>query len=210
MIELFFDTETTGLPQDWGADYKDDGHPDLVQLGAILASKDSPNHPARIHQTINLILEPEPWWRMGEQAVQTHGISIERAKAVGQPGLHALGTFINMLARADQVVCHNLDFDRLILQVAIWRQGRTDGIGQEIAERQIEQLTNKKSFCTMKASTPILNLPGGRNGQPKWPRLEEVYRHFFGRDFPNAHDALSDVKATAAVYYRLKFMEGSK
>jgi DNA polymerase-3 subunit epsilon len=40
--------------------------------------------------------------------------------------------------------------------------------------------------------------------KPKSPKLEEVYRHLHnGADFAGAHNALNDVRATIAVYYKV-------
>ena len=37
----------------------------------------------------------------------------------------------------------------------------------------------------------------------KRPSLTETYRHFFGRDFDGAHDAMADVRACRDVYFAL-------
>jgi len=60
----------------------------------------------------------------------------------------------------------------------------------------------RKSFCTMKEMTPICKIPG-RYDEFKWPRLTEAYRHAFGGEFGNAHDALADVRACKEIYFWL-------
>ena len=37
-----------------------------------------------------------------------------------------------------------------------------------------------------------------------WPRLEELYRKLFGRNFAGAHDAMSDIQATKECFFELK------
>ena len=36
------------------------------------------------------------------------------------------------------------------------------------------------------------------------PRLEELYRKLFGRNFAGAHDAMSDIQATKECFFELK------
>ena len=55
----------------------------------------------------------------------------------------------------------------------------------------------------MLSSMNIVKAKPKRNGQWKWPKLEECVRHFFGETLVGAHDALTDVRATARVFYHL-------
>ena len=41
------------------------------------------------------------------------------------------------------------------------------------------------------------------NGQYKWPKLTELHEFLFGESFTGAHDALTDVKATARCFWEL-------
>jgi len=50
----------------------------------------------------------------------------------------------------------------------------------------------------MQLMTPICKLPSQRQTF-KWPKLQEAYNFCFKEDFKGAHDALSDVRATARV-----------
>ena len=61
----------------------------------------------------------------------------------------------------------------------------------------------KTIICTMLASMNIVKAIPKRNGQWKWPKLEECMNHFFNETIEGAHDALVDVRATARVYYHL-------
>ncbi|MGB0979464.1 MAG: DNA polymerase III subunit alpha, partial [Croceimicrobium sp.] len=44
-------------------------------------------------------------------------------------------------------------------------------------------------------------LPGGRGGQFKMPKLEELYEKLFGHKFAEAHNAAADVEATARSFF---------
>lgn len=41
----------------------------------------------------------------------------------------------------------------------------------------------------------------------KTPNLGEAYRHFFGRDFDGAHNALADVSACRDIYFAMQDMK---
>jgi DNA polymerase III epsilon subunit-like protein len=54
----------------------------------------------------------------------------------------------------------------------------------------------------MEASTALCQLPG-RYGY-KWPKLDELHRHLFGRGMGAAHNALVDVEACARCFFELQ------
>lgn len=193
---LFFDTETTGFVQDrLPVDHPD--QPYIVQLAAELTEDDG--EPVA---GFSFIIDPG----IGEitipaKASDVHGITDERAVALGVSSEFALGAFTHLYQRADLVVAHNIKFDRAVIETAISRH-----------YRKIMPL-RKPLFCTMEAATPIVNLPptermiaAGFN-KPKPPKLEECIRHFFDENLEGAHDALIDVRACSRVYFHLKSLE---
>jgi DNA polymerase-3 subunit epsilon len=193
---LFFDTETTGFVQDrLPIDHPD--QPYIVQLAAELTEDDG--EPVAgfsfiIDPGIGAITIPT-------KASDVHGITDERAVALGVSAEFALGAFTHLYQRADLVVAHNIKFDRAVIETAISRH-----------YRKIMPL-RKALFCTMDAATPIVNLPptermiaAGFN-KPKPPKLEECIRHFFDESLEGAHDALIDVRACSRVYFHLKSLE---
>ena len=74
-----------------------------------------------------------------------------------------------------------------------WRGA--EGIGIREAAKQIVNLPPTRKM-----------LDWGFNG-PKPPKLEECMKHFFGEEFPGAHDAMVDTRACARVYWRLQQKE---
>lgn len=190
---LFFDTETTGFVQDrLPVDHPD--QPYVVQLAAELTEDDG--EPVA---GFSFIIDPG----IGEITIPTkasdvHGITDERAVALGVSAEFALGAFTHLYQRANLVVAHNIKFDRAVIEIAISRH-----------YRKIMPL-RKPLFCTMDAATPIVNLPptermlaAGFN-KPKPPKLDECIRHFFDESLEGAHDALVDVRACSRVYFHLK------
>jgi hypothetical protein len=57
---------------------------------------------------------------------------------------------------------------------------------------------NVKSFCTMKETIDILNLP-----RKKRPKLSELYYFLFNKHFDNAHDAMADIESTKDCFIEL-------
>jgi DNA polymerase-3 subunit epsilon len=196
-VILFFDTETTGFFQDrLPVDHPD--QPYIVQLAAELC--DDSGEPVA---GFSFIIDPG----IGEgidipaQASNVHGITNEKAVAMGVSAEFALSAFTHLYQRADTVCAHNIKFDRGVTEVAIARH-----YGRVMPLR-------KPLFCTMEAATPIMNLPptermraAGFN-KPKPPKLEECIRHFFNEDLDGAHDAMIDVAACRRVYFHLKTLE---
>jgi len=185
MSPLFFDTETTGLP-DFKKPASDPSHPHIVQLGAILY--DDARH---VVSEINLLVRPEGW-TIPAEASAVHGITQEAADKYGLPLASVMLLFLDLCARADLIVAHNHSFDEKMIRRE-WHH-----LGNEAVAETFRKIP---SFCTMKATTDICKLPG-KYGY-KWPKMQEAYRHFFGKDFEGAHDAMADVRACAAVYWAI-------
>lgn len=195
---LFFDTETTGLP-DFKARSADPDQPHIVQL-ALIACDDDGAETA----VTSVIVRPDGW-TISPELTAIHGISHERAMDEGVPEHEATTMFVMWQAQAALRVAHNESFDRRIMRIAMTRSG---------LERDfIEHIEARASFDTCGAAKPIINLPPtekmmaiGMN-RPKPPRLEECIRHFFDEELPGAHDALIDTRACARIYYHLQTLK---
>lgn len=198
-LELFFDTETSGLPNFKAPNTASD-QPWIVQLAAVLASKN------KIHMSMNLILRSTDL-PMTPGAQNVHGISKETADAIGfEPG-YAFNLFYSMADRADRFVCHNFKFDMRLISILTHRCSEISN-GQ--SRDMYQELKAKPYICTM-ADRKVVNFckapfPSGRGGY-KWPKLEELHQKLFNIPMSAkyaAHDALEDVKATRDCYYELK------
>jgi DNA polymerase III epsilon subunit-like protein len=178
MRVLFFDTETTDLP-----DYKAPPgrhQPHIVQLAAVLVDRGD-------EQSLVTLIQPDGW-RIHPEAQATHGITLARAQAEGIPIAEAIAGFDGLLSQADLAVAHNVKFDRLLVDSEYVRLGR--------------EARWPQTFCTMLASTDVVRLRGHWGGY-RWPTLGETHRHFFGQPPVNAHDAMADVRACMAVFKEL-------
>lgn len=178
MAVLVFDTETTGFPP----------AARLVQLAALLY-----DHEGNELDGYDTLIKPDGW-EVPLEAAAIHGFTTEICHAQGIPLLQAMERFIPMLDRAVLLVAHNWDFDARILSPEIAR-----------THQRLLQNPPAKAVCTMKLSTNICRLPHQRRGSGyKWPTLKEAYAFFFSKQIQNAHDARSDARACAEIFFELR------
>lgn len=191
---LFMDTETTGLP-DFKAPSESEHQPHLVQVAALLTT-----NTGKVVSSIDLTVAADGW-EIPAETSEIHGITTERSREVGVPESVAVQTFLALWRRASKRVAHNEQFDARIMRIALLRHTT-----QEIAD----EFKAGAAECTARLATPILNLPPSDKMKakgmnfPKTPNLAEAYRHFTGNDIVDAHTALADVRACAAVYWAIK------
>jgi DNA polymerase III epsilon subunit-like protein len=190
-MKLFFDTETTGKA-DMRAPYDAAHQPFIVQLGALLTDDDGTER-----GTLDVIIEPEVY-EIPREASDIHGITTEIAARSGVPIANALSLFAKMLAPCDEIVAHNIEFDRLVILAAMSRLRPK----HSAIEFPIKRMLETKSICTMLATTDICKIPGNY-GKYKWPKLIEAHQHLFGEGFDGAHDAMADVRACKRIYFEI-------
>ena len=179
---LFFDTETTGIPDrsaKWDTDFAD--YPHVVQMAWI--------HGCKVE---NHIIRPDGW-EIPDDTVAVHGITTEYALEHGEPFAAVVDMFIQDCHDAGLICGHNIHFDTSIVKANILRE-----LGREYYDaNDVENALYKgKRIDTMR---PTMKWVDARmaNGRLKFPNLSELYsRCFPGETFP-AHDALADVKAVA-------------
>jgi DNA polymerase III epsilon subunit-like protein len=178
---LFFDTETTGkADMKIAPDAK--GQPRIVELAAVLTDKVGTELAA-----LNLVIKPSDF-EIPIEAALIHGITTETARKSGVPLFHALIVLASLAKNAETYCGHNVEFDLFMLK------------GECL--RMLVELPNRTSFCTMKKSTDIVQLPGPYGF--KYPRLQEAYKFAFGKEFDSAHSAMADVQACKELYLWLQ------
>ena len=190
-MPLFFDTETTGFPQD-KLPLDDPAQPHIVQIAGILDDEKG-NTKASINIIIDADCGPVP-----ERAYNIHKISEAIYKEFGVSYMVALASFISLVKCTDVIVAHNIAFDLKILKTAYARIDKLESFTSKVQ--------SKPQFCTMLATTDVVKIPSSRGkGGYKWPRLDEAYRVLVNPSgFAGAHDAFEDVKACREVFYSLK------
>ena len=191
---LFFDTETTGLPNDWDAPLSDTNNwPRLVQLAWSMVSKTG--------QTIkekSVIIRPEGF-KIPDGMI--HGISNSEAIAKGQAIMPTVLEFINDVKASSVIVAHNFSFDHSIVGCEIIRLRLEDGT--DFLNRKFDW------YCTMKDQRVknFCRLPPFKYGSYKQPKLSELYSCVIGGTFDFQHNALNDMQATKESFFKLRQME---
>ena len=194
-MNLFFDTETSGLPL-FREPSDDPRQPHLMQLAAILADDDGTEV-----DTFSTIVKPYDGCIVHPEAFNAHGISLERAMDEGMDGKQVADRFFAMIFDAGQAIGHNVSFDIRIMRI---HAARAAGFKWDCPVPH---------FCTMRAATPILNLPptpkmvaAGFN-RAKSANLGECIEYFFEERLEGAHDALVDVRACKRVFQHLQTLK---
>ncbi len=189
---LFFDTETTGLPN-FNNELTDPSQPHIVQLACLLTDETG-----REMITFKSPIIPEGFTiDEAGRAFEVNKISNQIARDYGITMRQALAMFKMFESKATLKVAHNYRFDGFLLKAAHARQG------MEPIAPPIEK------FCTMKAITDILKLPptsamvAAGFDKPKSAKLSEAYEYCTGKQHDNAHDALADVRACKEVFFWL-------
>lgn len=184
---LIFDTETTGLPKNWNAPITDsDNWPRCIQLAWQVHDE-----LGKLVEVKNFIIKPEGF-DIPFNASKIHGISTERALKTGQELTFVLNEFNKALSQAKFVIGHNVNFDLNIVGAEFHRKG--------IASNIMEM--NKLDSCSESTAT-LCQIPGGRGGKFKLPKLQELHQFLFQEEFAEAHNASADVEATARCFLEL-------
>jgi DNA polymerase-3 subunit alpha len=184
---LIFDTETTGLPKRWDAPLSDsENWPRCIQIawqihdakGEVVAHED-------------YLIQPYDF-TIPFDSEQVHGISTALAEEQGIPLEEVLEKFHTALNQVEYVVGHNVSFDRNIMGAEYLRSGLSDVLeGKTVIDTCTEETA---SMC---------QLPGGRGGKFKLPKLSELYHFLFQESFEEAHNATADVEATSRAFLEL-------
>lgn len=203
MIGIVYDTETTGLPL-FNEPSEDPRQPHLVQLAACLVDLDS----RAVISSMDVMVEPSGW-EIPDETAAIHGITTERACAVGVKEQLAVEMFLQLWSRSGIRIAHNEQFDARIIRIALLRYADT-------LRRDPDLWKASRCACTQLLSTPILKLPptekmraAGRN-HFKSANLREAYQHFTGQELAGAHNAMVDVRARMTVYLAIKGTTGTQ
>ena len=171
----------------WRTPDEPERQPHLVQLGLLLVDL----HDWRTISSHSMLVELPDGAVMEKGAFEAHGIDEGLCRDFGIPLRVACDLFVATARQADQLVAHNLRFDRIVMQAACHRAGV-----------EVDWASDVPGYCTMEGSTPILQLPGKKGF--KGPTLAEAYAHFSGKELEGAHDAAVDAKACLAIYRALQ------
>jgi len=185
---LFFDCETTGLPDiRYFSPEVADKWPRIVQIAWARYDPKGKVEDARCH-----IIRPDGF-TIPPDSTKIHGITHARALREGRELAEVLEELLDAAnAPSTTLVAHNLDYDRHVVG------------GELVRARKPLGFLELPGICTMKGTTELCQLPrpGGGYGF-KWPTLEELHHYCFGYSYEGAHDAGRDIEACAKSFFRL-------
>ena len=158
----------------------------IVQLAWSIYTEDGGFLDEHMH-----IIRPEGY-SIPSAAAQSHGITNALAMERGEDKKSVLLRFMGSVkSHRVRFVAHDLPFTGAAVTAGL------KSIGEQF------NMDDFASFCTMLATTQLCGIPG-RFGKPRWPTLQELHQYLFDGAFEGGHDALADVKATAACFFYLK------
>jgi DNA polymerase III epsilon subunit-like protein len=194
---LFFDTETTGLPN-FKSPSSDPSQPSVLQLGAILCS--SEGNELECWETLVKIGDKP----IHPMALAAHNISADKANSEGIDKTEAFNTFYELSRKAESICCHNFNFDIRLLKIMAAQCGVDTGEAENY-DMCLSEILDLPYFCTMQSTIKFcaLPFPSGRKGN-KFPKLSELYYILFDEEFIGAHDALTDVRGTVRCFFELR------
>src|SRR5215204_3697333 len=174
---IVFDTETNGLPRK-GATYTDEGVKDVEKWPRIIQLAWAiDNESGDLIRKECKLIKPDGWTIPEKDFWINNGFATAINEMRGHPMKSVLYQFACDLRMCDIMIAHNMDFDYAVACAEMIRYGIK--VGKKLEKR-----------CTMKENT-----------YGKWPKLMELYVQTFGRTFEGAHDAGSDVQATAEIFF---------
>ena len=218
---LVFDTETTGLPDPGPAGfntywpYQESARYKKSRIVSIAWSYIPNFSQANINSNniVEYIRRPEDFTEI--PTAHIHGITYEKAVAEGITLYDILANkgLADAIKEADYIVAHNVKFDYNILQADLFRIIEDYPLVAECINhlRHIEE--ENRLICTAMIGRTICkieykgygacsvrnsyesNKKQKTNIKYKTPKLVELYKHYYGKEFDNQHNASADVWA---------------
>lgn len=133
-----------------------------------------------------------------ESSILLHGITNDIANEKGWDRKDFYKYFVEQLKAVHYIVAHNADFDVNVLKCELLRY-------TEMTVTEINALfSGIHIICTMKASVNLCKISRNSNSSEyKYPKLNELYNHLFGKGYENPHNSLFDVRATTECFLEL-------
>ena len=192
---LFFDTETSGLPNKKAINDPNQAH--IMQLGAILTNQDGDiiTKLNTLVQIGNTIVNPH--------ALAAHGITAEKANTDGIPAKQLFEEFHTLCDSAECLIAHNHNFDFRLIELTAAQIAHLYDDPDDV-DLMLSDIKELPFYCTMVQATEFCALPKKKGSGFKYPKLTELYQILFEKEFRGAHDAMADVTATMECFFELK------
>ena len=194
MLALVFDTETTGLPKKKCASKKDDANwPHIVQMSWLVCNIVT----GEIISIHDYIIKLDKHRLIPAESTNIHGITNEIMREKGVSIKKVLEAFNKDLKKSQYLVAHNLNFDKTISRIEMYRNGFPNLYRQH----------NIIEVCTMKDGAHICNIIKKNKWtklvETKLPKLIELYEKLFHETPNNLHNSLIDVFVCFRCFYKM-------
>ena len=209
MIVLVFDTETTGLTI-YDNKRNITSSPYIIQLSFVLFDTDL----LEIIHCYDKIIKIDDCVAISSESIAIHGITREKSKEFGINIVDALLCLFEYSKLATLIVGHNCSFDiNMIKQESI--RIRECNIYEDNSIWTLPHILSMPTYCTMKELKDICKIPHidsigypiGTTSRYKWPKLNELHKHFFGSIPKNLHNSLYDTLVCLRCYIQHIYMK---
>lgn len=188
-MNIFIDTETSGLitfddvrrriyPSHTKLENYDTAR--IVSICWIVSQHD------KIVEQNYFVIKPDEFI-ISNESYAIHGISQQEAERTGVQLAPVLKQFAESLAKCKSIVAHNIQFDVNVIMSECFRYNLHDIVAL---------IQSKHHICTMLKGKEFMNVK-------KYPKLSELYKHLYGEDLVNAHNALADTMYCHKCYIKM-------
>lgn len=179
---LFVDTETSGIPRDWGKPYSSQiNWPHIVQLAWVVYTRDGQEVKAENHY-----IQPSDY-DLSPASGEVHGLTLDFLREHGESRYSVMRRLHrDLLHYQPLAVAHFMQLDFHMVGVGFHRAG---------LKNPLDELP---TFCTMRATGQLV-----RYQPQRFLRLGELHQRLFHEPMGKEHDALADAYATARCFFEL-------
>lgn len=181
---LFIDAETTGLIKHPRNEYDLKDQPYLLQVSYILC-----NSKAQEVKQHNYLIKPDNF-KLSHETNQVHNRKYEKALIDGHNIKNVLIKIDSAIKESYIIIGHNINFEKLILEIEFERNGLTTNI------------KNKLQFCTM-IDYYKMKIKS-KDKMYKKPTLEELSINLLGKSLIKKQNSIENVRTIFQCFWEMK------
>ena len=198
MMFMVFDVETTGLIK---------SKPYIVSIALkvfeVLENTDKKPNIKEVYDMYHIVKPPDDKYEIPIESTNVHGITTDEARNMGVSIEDVINELhkIHDVYKIDTIVAHNIAFDIGVLSLQVYRFDKN-------VVTFNDKIHDLIPYCTMKNSKELLKLEANtKTGRVlyKYPKLNELYEHFFPNEKYDEHNAKADVIACARCFFKMKY-----
>jgi len=197
MKTIALDVETTGLPKKMKASINDSSNwPYVVQISWVVLNDNNV-----IEKICDYIIKAPIV--IPQESINIHGITNEKMNKEGVDIGAILAEFMNDYNHSDIIIAHNLNFDKTMVEVELYR----NRMFPDINKLKYNSIINCCTMKTGKDICKIIKISKFGKEYYKFPKLSELYEHLFNKTPTNLHNSLVDILVCLRCFYKMRFSE---